>query len=300
MSLKQVALVLVAAIALSQLGLQCARAEPPFEIVLEDELGNRLESFHQRGQTYAMGRMGQRYNVRVINHSARRVEAVVSVDGRDVISGRPGDYQHQRGYLVPAYDSLLIEGFRTSEATIAAFRFTSPGDSYSSRMGTPENVGIIGAAFYPEVQRRIPQRVAPEYEYKGGRGDTPRRRSKSSLGSSGPAPSAPSASMEAEAGSAADSSGRGSVGAYRHYEDDSSNIGTQYGEERYSRSVEVSFTRANPKRPSHVLTLRYDDERGLMARGIVTRPRQRPLPVSGPSAFPVNRFAAPPPDYRSY
>ena len=39
------------------------------------------------------------------------MEAVVSVDGRDVIDGKPADFRNKRGYLVPAWGSVDIDGF---------------------------------------------------------------------------------------------------------------------------------------------------------------------------------------------
>ncbi|MFT3924823.1 MAG: hypothetical protein QM778_19975 [Myxococcales bacterium] len=288
-----------------QVGLNCAKAEPPYEIVLEDEFGNRLPTYAHRGEWFAQGREGQRYNVRVVNNSGRRVEAVVTVDGRDVLSGQPGDFKSQRGYLVPAYGSVVIDGFRTSLSEVAAFRFTHPDNSYSSRMGTPENVGVVGAAFFPERERepvyrpQIPRR--PYYEPYSGNSHDSRRKSGSydGLGSSGPGqggggraeakPAAPSASAPA-----AEASAR----AYREQPaDDESNIGTEYGEQQYSAVTEVAFTRAR-KSPDRVLTVRYDDYEGLLARGVLPRPA--PRPYAGPSAFPVNRFAPPPPPPRSY
>ena len=306
MSLKKFFLALAIGALCIQAGLQCARAEPPYEVVLEDEFGNPLPSYPQRSERFALGRDRQRYNVRIYNRSGRRVEAVVSVDGRDVLSGQPGDFKHQRGYIVPAYSSVLIDGFRTSMSSVAAFRFTSPGDSYSSRMGTPENVGVIGAAFFsenpppppPVIRPQIPRRPYPygsgdyesknKYEGSGGGG----------LGTRGR--SAPPASAPAEASSPARKSGAESGRSDRYAEsersrDDTSNIGTQYGEETYSAVSEVTFVRARAKSPDRVITLRYDDYEGLVARGIL--PRAQPRHARGPSAFPVNRFAPPPPPH---
>ncbi len=300
MSLKQFFLALVLGALSIQAGLMtCAHAEPPYEVVLEDEFGNPLPSYPTRSERFALGRDGQRYNVRVYNHSGRRVEAVVSVDGRDVLSGKPGDYRKQRGYIVPAYGSVLIDGFRTSLESVAAFRFTSPGDSYSARMGTPENVGVIGAAFFaenpppPPVYRpQIPRRTYP-YESR-----EEKRKSEGGLGSSGPSPTS-----DAPAAASAPSRSRGagkSADSYhaeseRRGRDDTSNIGTQYGEQTYSQVSEVTFVRASAKSPERVITLRYDDYEGLVARGIL--PRHQPRHARGPSAFPQNRFATPPPRY---
>jgi len=304
MSLKQFFFALILGVLGVQAGLTCAHAEPPYEVVLEDEFGTPLPSYPQRSERFALGRNGQRYNVRIYNHTGRRVEAVVSVDGRDVLSGRPGDYRQQRGYIVPAYGSVLIDGCRTSMSSVAAFRFTSPGDSYSARMGTPENVGVIGAAFFsenppppPVYHRQIPHRYpygAKDYESKrkdeGGRGR---------LGSAGPRPepSAPAAESSAPSRSAgaADKSANGYASSERRSYDDTSNIGTEYGEETYSQVSEVSFVRARPKSPDRLITMRYDDYEGLVARGIL--PRHQPRHARGPSAFPVNRFAPPPPRY---
>ena len=60
----------------------------------------------------------------------------------------------------------------------------------------------------------------------------------------------------------------------------------------------MSFERASATHPALLLTLRYDDADGLLSRGI-------DLPAFGygrysrqpdePQAFPVSRFAQPPP-----
>jgi hypothetical protein len=302
MSLKQFFLALILGALSIQAGLQCAHAEPSYEVVLEDEFGTPLPSYPQRSERFALGRDGQRYNVRVFNHTGRRIEAVVSVDGRDVLSGQPGDYRRQRGYIVPAYGSVLIDGFRTSLSSVAAFRFTSPGDSYSSRMGTPENVGVIGAAFFSENPPPPPPVVRPQiprrsYPYGGPRDSESRNKyeGRGGIGTMGhaepPAPAAESAPSRSAGG--ADKSADSYASSERRGRDDSSNIGTQYGEETYSQVSEVTFVRARAKSPDRVITLRYDDYEGLIARGILPRPE--PRHARGPSAFPVNRFAPPPP-----
>lgn len=251
-------------------------------VSLEDESGRELRVYHHKGKTYALGTYGERYNIRVRNQTGRRVEAVVTVDGRDVISGRQGGYG-ERGYLIEAYGTLLIEGFRTSDSEVAAFRFTSPGNSYSARMGTPENVGVIGVAVFPERQHRVVHR--------------PRRRAR--RGYSGGGAPAPSASAEkstrgrsARSAPAYDDALSGSLDA--ESADEGNNIGTEYGEATYSAVRNVSFTRANPSHPSEVIVLHYDDAAGLARRGIrLHTPRPRPRPT--PDAFPLSRYAPPPP-----
>lgn len=286
-----------------------------YSVSLEDEYGNPLRTFYKAGTTFVLGAVGDRYNVRVRNHTDRRVEAVVSIDGRDAVSGRVGDFVRERGYVVPAYGSVLVDGFRQSFSQSAAFRFSSPGDSYSSRMGTPENVGVVGVAFFPERYTPRPRPVArPYYPYPredlyGYDSSTARR---------GAPPAAPRKSASAEARRSAPTSGstaappapaaKGRARASESYggardeawkDDGPSRLGTEYGESRYSPVTEVAFRRKDASSPSVVLTLRYDDERGLLARGIDLYPRRywdEPS-AAAPQAFPGNRFAPPPPGY---
>ncbi len=156
------------------------RPIPAYTFTVEDENGNALPTFRKNGRTFLLGEPGQRYNIRVQNPTAERVEAVVSVDGRDAVSGDPGDYVNGRGYVIAPYGSVLIEGFRRSLEEVATFRFTSPEQSYSARMGTPENVGVIGVAFFrervppppPVVRKPVRRRPVPyDYEYQSPRFD---------------------------------------------------------------------------------------------------------------------------------
>lgn len=118
-------------------------------IALVDDAGVTLPGVAAPGRGYVIGRAGQRYNIQVTNHSGGRYELVASVDGLDVIDGRPGS-TGKRGYIVQPSSTLTIEGFRTSDDTVAAFRFSSVRDSYAARTGDGRNVGVIGLAFFAE------------------------------------------------------------------------------------------------------------------------------------------------------
>ena len=260
-------------------------APPPYSFSIEDENGNSLPTFVKDGRTFLLGEPGLRYNIRVQNPTGQRVEAVVSVDGRDVISGAPGDYVKQRGYVIAPYGSLLVDGFRRSFGEVAVFRFTSPGDSYSSRMGTPQNVGVIGVAFFPE---RLPP---PSRPFQRRPIAAPRP---APLPYNGYAPQSRSAGEPEKARRAdksyAPSDDLGSAGPSVN------NLGTQFGETHSSSVSSTSFTRALATHPAWVGTLRYDDADGLTARGIdVSAYRSARYDDGEPQAFPAQRFAQPPP-----
>jgi hypothetical protein len=230
-----------------------------FAVALESA-GGALPTYTWRGGTFVEGRVGEPYAVRVTNPTPERVEVVVTVDGRDVVSGDEGDYERQRGYIVEPWGSLRIDGFRRSLSEVAQFRFTSPGDSYSSRRGTPQHVGVVGVAVFRERPRPIaaPAPMQPYYEHSEG--------------------------ARAESKSADDATAA------------PGRLGTQYGEQRYAPVTEVTFERRDGGRPDALLALYYDDRDGLVARGVLPPPyTQQPTAVA-PQPFPRNdRFAPPPP-----
>ena len=118
-------------------------------VSLVDSSGRPLRAAHIDGRTVALGSDGDRYVVRVENHTAVRVEAVATVDGLDVVDGEEGDL-NKRGYVIAPYDSLEIEGFRESEGSVRAFRFGKVSDSYAARRGKDRNVGVVGIALFRE------------------------------------------------------------------------------------------------------------------------------------------------------
>jgi hypothetical protein len=274
-------------------------------------------TFAHDGETYMLGQLGARYTLRVSNHSGRRIEAVVSVDGRDAIDGRPADFRGKRGYLVPAWGSVDIDGWRISQAEAAAFRFSSVPDSYAARTGSAREVGVIGVAVFPErapaYTFRPSRPVAPPYREPYGRYQSDGHESygyddaRPDRGSGAPksaetekAPAAPAA------GEAFADDGRARSDAQPNARRSRPGLGTEYGEAVSSPIYEVEFVRANAGRPAVVLGMRYNDRAGLLALGIPVdrvpddctwddndlRRTAEPFPVSD------RRFAAPPTGWR--
>jgi hypothetical protein len=122
---------------------------------LVDAGGSPLPTFANGGRNLAQGEVGQRYMIEISNQSPNRVEAVVTVDGLDVIDGRPGSLS-KRGYLVQPFATVDIDGFRQNMDEVAAFRFGSVRGSYAAGKGSDRNVGVIGVAFFAERGARQP------------------------------------------------------------------------------------------------------------------------------------------------
>jgi hypothetical protein len=224
--------------------------------------GSTQPVYRLAGQGYIEGRIGERYTIRLYNHTYTRVEAVVSVDGRDAMDGGPAQ-TGKRGYVLGPYASMEIDGFRLSLDEVAAFRFTSVADSYASRMGSSWNIGAVQASFFPErIMRPRPLRASE--------------------------PRAAGASPRARHDPAQDES--------------SQNLGTEFGERRLSQVQETTFVRQNPAWPAARLLLRYNDRRGLCSMGINALCDRAPwTPVDPYDPYPMpppRRFSSPPPGWQ--
>ena len=66
-----------------------------------------------------------------------------------MIDGKPAD-PNRRGYIVDPHDTLVIDGFRTSDSDVAAFRFGKVADSYAAQTSGDRNVGVVGLAIFSE------------------------------------------------------------------------------------------------------------------------------------------------------
>jgi hypothetical protein len=118
-------------------------------VSLRDAWGGPLDAVHVGDRTYVIGQQGERYSIVLANHTPRRIEAVATVDGLDVMNGRSGSFEN-RGYVLMPWASIEIDGFRQSEDAVAAFRFAKVRDSYAAQRGEDRNVGVIGVAFFAE------------------------------------------------------------------------------------------------------------------------------------------------------
>jgi hypothetical protein len=263
----------------------------PYELQLLVE-GQPARSFPSRGDTWVLGQLGQRYTLRIVNRSGQRVEAVVSVDGRDVIDGQPADVA-KNGYLVPAWGSVDIDGWRISHEQAAAFRFSSVAASYAARTGAGREVGVVGVAVFPEKRLppppavRAPQRLdaPPAPPCCGEPEDSSEGSTLGSLHDSRAAQGAPQASAPV-------------TRAFREADkakDDRPGLGTEYGEAVASQIHEVQFERQSP-RPAATLGCRYNDRAGLLAMGIdVDRVAEAQLRRTAEPFPGVDRQFAPPP-----
>ena len=235
------------------------QATPRAELI--DDGQQALPTFAHEGRRFVLGTMGERYRVHIVNPTSSRIEAVISVDGLDAVDGHPAGLG-KRGYVIPAFGDVTVDGWRTSLDTVAAFRFSSVRDSFATRTEHDRNVGVIGVAFFRERPPVVWRR--PPVAWRGA--------------------SPPGADKAAGAGAAPSAQRSG--------------LGTQFGEQHDSRVEETSFVRADAA-PMTFAEFRYDDRAGLLARGIELPPLRgerwaENLRRDGAQPFPDSRFAQPP------
>lgn len=258
------------------------------QVIVEDNRGQHLDAYLHEGRLHVAGQEGVQYKIRVRNMTGKRVKVVSTVDGRDVLTGEKGGFTNAGGYVIDPHSYVLIDGFRQTDNTAAAFRFSSQKESYSGKKGTPENVGVIGVAAFREYER-------PRPKITRDRGlllsSAPRRRHARGSGqggaeeySSGPIPvthdasevhggEAASAGEEHERGITTSTSTRslgfmGDEMLMEREREPSSPLGTKYGETVQSRVDRVSFRQVSGS-PDQVITIHYDSLENLEARGIV-------------------------------
>jgi hypothetical protein len=125
---------------------------------LQDDRGDYLPIGKINGRIYVVGEAGRRYQIVVRNNGENRVEAVLSVDGLDVMDGRRASFK-KGGYILRPHERLVVDGFRQSMDKVAAFRFGSVRESYAhQKYHNSSNVGVIGIAVFDERGTDDPRR----------------------------------------------------------------------------------------------------------------------------------------------
>jgi hypothetical protein len=229
--------------------------------ILDRSTGRELPVYWHEGRAYVVGRPGNEYQVTLKSRRGDDLLAVVAVDGINVMNGEDAS-PRQAGYIVSPWRRVDIRGWRKSMSEIAAFYFTSLGDSYAARTDRPQNVGVIGVALFER------KHYAPRYEEAA---PPP---------ASGAPSYAPREKMQAERSSNADVTAQSRVAPAPS----SPPLGTGHGRREEAPIRWVDFERATDE-PAETITIYYDSYRNLVARGILTQPIAPRDPNPWPQAF---------------
>jgi hypothetical protein len=217
-----------------------------------------LPVYRYEGRYYVAGQPGHRYQIQLRNREGERVLGVLSVDGVNAVSGDTADWS-QTGYVLSAYASSEIRGWRKSLSQVADFVFADAAQSYASRTGRPDNVGVIGIAVFRE--RRLPRPILPMAPAPA-RASTDSAYAAKTMAAPAPVMAAPAAESAMAGGP----------------------LGTGHGPREDSQVSYTGFTRASST-PDDVITLYYDTRERLIAQGVIlesgVQPPDRPEPFPG-------------------
>ena len=249
--------------------------------VYDRTTGSTLPHYQKDGRRYIVGTPGHEYALRIRNTTGGRVLAVTSVDGVNVISGDTAA-PSQSGYVLGAFASVEVLGWRKSLDRTAAFFFTEHQNSYAARTGRPNDVGVIGVAAFREKARPVDYsfRRAPAAEASEARAPSGER---SAAGA--PAPAVMPEPESAQSAARDDSRQPGPRSQAK--------LGTGHGRNETSHVRLVSFERASVN-PAQTVTIQYDRRENLVAMGVLPAPSPR-ITSRDPNPFPAAvRFAPDP------
>ncbi len=270
--------------------------------VIDRNTGASLPVYSHRGEYWVAGTPGARYAVAVQSRHGQRLLAVPAVDGINVLSGQTAAW-NQTGYVFTGYSNYQITGWRKSNSEVAAFEFSSLGDSYAGLTGRPANVGVIGVALFKEKQVPVSR---DDQEFSKNEGAWPSGRSKSIASPTpepapAPAPAAASRNADRASNEAAESASPGNSSsanesARRSAPQAAAKLGTAHGQRESSVVSQTAFERQQTQ-PDEVVLIRYDSRANLVALGVIRVPPVLPTP----NAFPDSATAyVPDPSQRRY
>jgi hypothetical protein len=265
------------------------RRESIMRMELVTKKGRELPIVIYQGEKYAQGEEGEEYTIRLINDSADRRLAILTVDGVNIVSGEDGKVDGD-GYVLQPWQTLNIEGWRRDEKEAAAFKFGKIGESYANKTGRGEtNVGIIGAAVFDEVRVRGSHllRTAGPLDWKASLGSV---KCSTSLGSGQSGSVTYTSSMDSTRSLDVSNSVGGHEGVpVCDSGPAAQDLGTEYGNKVEFRTTTVSFNK-KPE-PSEMLKVRYASKEVLRSWGIPVDA----VPPKPPEAFPADQKGVPPP-----
>jgi len=250
----------LAALGLLALSIEACAVGGIADVTVVDRTDGRpLHLNYHQGKAWVVGKPGNEYSVRIRNRLGEDVLGVVSVDGVNVVTGETATAQ-QSGYVVFSRGEVDVSGWRKNLGATAAFYFTALPDSYASRTGRPDNVGVIGVALFKRKRHEPPADIAPF----------------------SPQSQAPAAAEGAGSRSADDSRPRSESPR-------AEKLGTGHGRIESSHGRYVGFER-DTQYPQETVAIHYDSYRNLVARGVIREPARR---YPQPNPFPG--FVADPP-----
>lgn len=128
--------------------------------------GNRCKQYHHDGKIFIEAKEGSEYAIEIKNNEWKRILAVCSVDGLNILNGKTAT-EDGPGYVLGCFNSTKLEGFRVSDEKVSKFVFGEKGSSYaaSKEDGSEKNVGVIGVRIFAEKEKPAPIVIREDHHH---------------------------------------------------------------------------------------------------------------------------------------
>ena len=274
-----------------------------YEMIVRPRGRTPADEYYHNGAVWIEGREGNNYTIDIRNNTPTRALFIVSVDGLDVLAGQPAGPASQ-GYVLGAYETISIPGWKINNQEAAEFFFSRSRDSYVNAIGgTTTNTGVIGAMVFSEyLQPMINHYVTTSWNsgsLAGGTG-APSARQWASLTNT-PIGAISAASYGASAHEV--KTAGGIIGQQLSHNAITSSpvtqdVGTGFGQATTWQTQTTQFRRANPDHPDTVLALYYNTARNLEKMGIRLRKKRDVSYQANPFPGYSSSVCNPPPGWK--
>lgn len=253
--------------------------------------GKAATQYTHDGDVYLEGRPGSTYELELRNNTSQDAEFVVSVDGLSIIDGKPAG-AGSTGYIISAWQTARIKGWKVDSDIAAAFKFGAKAKSYAalSDDGDVQNTGVMGLQVFPrKIVVRTP--TLQPYWYTdnlnmpliGMAAPVMRGGEQMKSATSRSINLSASAVNQVQATYTSDVSGSMPLAGSAASEYNSS-LGTEFGDAVNFKTTKVDFERAS-NIPAYKGVIYYGDAKDLNKLGIVLDWQK---PSKKPQAFPAD------------
>lgn len=252
------------------------------------------DEYYHQGQVWIEGREGSNYALRFTNRSPGRVLVIFSVDGLDVLKGKPAGHLSE-GYVVDANSTIDVPGWKLDNETAAEFFFSRSNKSYVAKIGgNVNNTGVIGAMVFKEATQQPFTYYQQPFTYTA----TPQIQPNWSILNTSGAVNAVDVNNIA-VGSVARSAGSWSLPMNSSQTSfTSQEVGTGFGPATSWSTVNTTFVRENATVPNAIMAVYYDSARNLQRMGIVLKSKYSTTSNNPFPAYTANTGAVPPPGWK--
>src|SRR5690349_5729842 len=95
--------------------------------------GKPVKEYFHNNRFYLEAKNGSEYSIKLKNHGHKKIMAVLSVDGIEVLKGGNAN-EAESGYIINPFSSIEIKGYRIDDNNVATFKFSDGKTSYATKV----------------------------------------------------------------------------------------------------------------------------------------------------------------------